>query len=411
MIEERILLVDDDEKLLRSLHRGLSRRYEVDAASSGYQALALMEKRGPYAVILSDMRMPSMNGVELLDRVSQEYPEVVRIMMTGNHDYETAKLAINQGKIFRFLSKPCPLKDLLLTIDAALERYRSLSSEREAVARAIEASRNVERLKRSFLANMSHEIRTPLNGIVAVSDLLSRTQLSEEQREYLEIIVSSSELLRSIINDILEYSKIEARGASLRSGAFELEKSMRGLISILQIQAIERDIEVVLAIEDEVPPVLVGDQDRLRQVVLNLLGNALKFTSEHAGVIVYVSQEKICQEYVRLHFVVADSGEGIPEEKCSEIFRPFIQADNTFTRQHGGTGLGLAISKQLIELMDGSIWVKSKVGVGTSFHFTAEFAIDRGEVSLCPLDSSTRVEQQREAHPDETPRRTTYLSL
>jgi len=265
--------------------------------------------------------------------------------------------------------------------------YMAVYTDITELKKAEEAAKEASRIKSEFLANMSHEIRTPMNGIFGMTELVLETQLTNEQRDYLETVKTSAESLMTIINDILDFSKIEAKKIELESIPFHLRDTVHSIVASLALMAEKKGLELAYDIASDVPNRVTGDPGRLRQILTNLIGNAIKFTTK-GEVIVTLRAEVIDRSKAKLNFQVRDTGIGISPEKINLIFAPFSQADGSTTRVFGGTGLGLTICQQLVELMGGRMGVESEAGKGSTFHFSVNIGLREEEKDGLPIPVS-----------------------
>ncbi|NNF01745.1 MAG: response regulator [Bacteroidia bacterium] len=398
----RILVVDDEpdvELLISQKYRREIRKktYAFEFANNGQSALDILTHRlHEFDAVLTDINMPEMDGLTLLMKVNELDPQFKTVVVSAYGDLPNIREAMNRGA-FDFVTKPIDFGDLQTTLDKTIKEVdllRQVKINKDKLDNAIvekDRALQSEKFKQQFLANMSHEIRTPMNAIIGMTNLVLKSELTEQQLKYLSGIKMSSQNLLVIINDILDFSKIEAGKIELERIPFNMAETVNHIHDTLQFKAEEKKLDLIVKIADDVPKSVMGDPVRLNQILLNLTGNSIKFT-ESGSVSIVVEKVADVANGAEIRFSVVDTGIGIEADKVDKVFESFSQASQDTTRKYGGTGLGLTITKELVELHGGKIAVKSEFGKGTTFYCDIPYEISEIAVQEESADAGDTVE-------------------
>lgn len=384
-MENRILVVDDEEEIRDFLYKALSRMggFHVEVAETAEEALQKIEK-DQFDLVLTDLKMPKMDGLQLITKISKSKPEILTVLMTGHGTIDSALEAMKRGAS-DYLMKPLNLDELIIRIRKVLEerqRFVRLKDFADKLEKANQELRKIDAMKSEFVSVASHELRTPLAAIKnSVQLMLSGKtgEINENQTKFLSMAERNINRLTNILNDLLNLSKIESGKIELKFEDIELKGIIELIASSLRIQADGKSIQIEVEVPEQLPAVY-GDPEKIEQILTNIIGNSIKFTAEGGKILItakLLSPEKEGGPRHTVAVYVKDTGIGIPPEHLEPIFEKFHQVEGSLHRSVSGTGLGLAITKGLVEAHQGKIWVESEVGKGSTFTFT--LPISEGE--------------------------------
>lgn len=379
-MEKGILIVDDEKDIRQLLYQALTQMggYRVEMAKDGEEALQKIEN-SKFDLVLTDMRMPKMDGLQLVNELSKKRPEIATVVMSGYGSIDAALEAVRRGAS-DFLSKPFNLPEIIVRLNKVMEekqRFNQMSNLITQLEESIAELKKLDQIKSEFVAVASHELRTPLTAIKNAVQLLlmeKMGELNENQKKFLAVAERNINRLMNILNDLLNLSRIESGKMVLKLEELNLRSILELIYFSFKPQGDEKSIELKLELPDELPPVY-GDREKVEQILSNLISNSLKFTPPKGEIV--ISAKLLESDEGVLAISVKDTGIGIPAEHLDKIFEKFYQVEGSLERSHGGTGLGLAITKGLVEAQKGKIFVKSEPGKGSTFTFT--LPLSRGE--------------------------------
>ncbi len=379
-MENRILVVDDEKETRELLSRALTRlsRFRVELAEDGEEALRRIEQEN-FDLVLTDLKIPKKNGLQLVAEIAKSKPEVLTVLMTDHETMDSALEAMKQGAS-DCLTKPLNVEEMIVRLQRVLEERQRFVRLKELAAqleRANQEFKRLDQMKSEFISVASHELRTPLATIKNIVQLIlkGRTgEINEVQADFLSMAEKNTDRLTSILNNLLDLSRIEYGKIDIKSEELDLRGIIEFILSSLKPQAEEKSIQLYMELPKELP-LIYGDRGKIEQILTNLIGNAIKFTPE--GGEVSVLSKPFYADGNMVAISVRDSGIGIPEDQLERVFEKFYQVDGSLHRSTSGTGLGLAITKGLVEANDGTIWAESQVGKGSTFTFT--LPVSKGE--------------------------------